>query len=667
MFRTRGSGGRGPALLLTAAAVASVTNFAFHALGSRLLGPDNYSSLAALLALLVVVAVPVGAIQTAVTQASSTAPDGSAVDVVERVTRAGIVLLALGVALAIPIDHILRLHDAWGVALMAAWAAVACVSATAKGALLGRLCYTPVSIALVVSAAGRIAFAVALVPLLHVEGAMLATLLGESLAATVVVVAMRREGLLAMRGRPLRLRGSDATVVLGAQLGLWVLAGVTTMVGRRVLPESQAGDFAAASTITGAATFLPLAVATAFFPRFARSGSRAALNQALALAAVLGGGAALALSVAPVQFVHLLAGRAFGADAVVVAMLALASTLVGCVGVAVFFLLARRHPAALAVWIGAGVASAATLVVRDARVLAGVALVTAMMSAAVVIYAAYRSTTLTRDDEIGIVLPPPSRFLTVVVPTYNSGVRLRPTVDALCRSLDATGWSYEVIVVVDGSVDRSERSLTGCGEHVVVDRSLVNEGKGAALRRGFAAARGEYVGFVDGDGDIDVEVVRRLARACERPGVWAAIASKHAAGADVQMSVVRRSLSHGYRNLVRLLFGLDISDTQCGAKVFSRGGLEQALPWARERGFALDVELLGLGRRLRLGEVVELPVRLRRETNVTTVSARDVLRTLEETLRVWGRVHDAPMVVTVGDTSVTVAAGAPVTADASGA
>jgi hypothetical protein len=378
------------------------------------------------------------------------------------------------------------------------------------------------------------------------------------------------------------------------------------------------------------------------------------LQQALGLAAALGGSAALALTVAPTQFVQLLAGRSFAADPVVVGMLAAASALVGCTGVAVFFLLARRHPAALGAWLGALVAIAAALVVRDARVLATVALVATALAAAVVVLSAYRASRSGALDAQRVRMPDADRLLSVVVPTYNGGERLRPTVDALCRSLDATGWSYEVIVAVDGSIDGSADSLAGCDPSVVVDRSVVNEGKGAAVRRGFAQARGELVGFIDGDGDIDVEIVRRLARACAAPGVWAAIASKHTDGAEVRMSVRRRGLSRGYRRIVRLLFGLDVTDTQCGAKVFARTGLERALPFARERGFALDVELLGLGRRLGLGQVVELPVRLRRETNLTTVSARDVLRTLEETLRVWSRVQDTPVVVTVPE-GVTLA------------
>jgi len=647
-------GFRGPSALLGAAVFASVGNFAFHAVGSRMLGPTDYPSLAALMALLVIIAVPVGAVQTSVTQASAASPRASAVVTVEHATRAGVVLLFVGLGLAVPLDHLLRLHDAWGVALMAAWAAVACVGAVAKGALLGRLRYAPVSLSLVTGVVGRVLLGLALIPLLHVEGAMLATLGGEIFASLVAVGAMRGE-LLALRAPGFRPRGSDATIALLAQLGLWVLAGMTTIVGRRVLPAGQAGDFAAASTVTNAAAFLPLAVATAYFPKFTRDGSRAILRRALVLAAVLAGAAGGLLVVVPTRAVHALAGGSFGADPAVVAMLAAQSACVGCVGVAMFFLLARRSASALTVWIGAGLTVVGACSVRDARSLSVVALVTAAVAGACTITSAYRATVRRSTRDLTLAMPDPDRLVTVVVPSYNGGTHLRPTVEALCGSLDATQWRYEVIVVVDGSTDGSEATLEGISPDVVVDCSQINEGKGAALRRGFARARGVYVGFVDGDGDIDVDIVRRLARACQTPGVWAAIASKHTAGADVRMSLTRATLSRAYRRLVRLLFNLDVSDTQCGAKMFSRRGLEQVLPWAHERGFAFDVELLGLGRRFGVGAIVELPVRLRHETGRTTVSARHVVRTLEQTLRVWGRVLDAPTAITVSEPTITFA------------
>jgi dolichyl-phosphate beta-glucosyltransferase len=281
-------------------------------------------------------------------------------------------------------------------------------------------------------------------------------------------------------------------------------------------------------------------------------------------------------------------------------------------------------------------------------------LVSATCAAIATVTAAIRATVPVADHDGTELLTPADRFVSVVVPSYNSGASLRTTVASLCRSLDAMPWSYEVIVEIDGSTDGSGTTLAELSPHVVVDEALVNAGKGAALRRGFTQARGQYIGFIDGDGDIDVEIVRRLVAACDRPGVWAAIASKRATGADVRMSFSRSTLSRGYRQLVRMLFGLDISDTQCGAKVFSRSGLEQALPWSREHGFALDVELLGLGRRLGLGDVVELPVTLRRTAGSTTVSARRVLRTLEETLRVWSRVIDAPSALTLTDSTITM-------------
>jgi len=258
-----------------------------------------------------------------------------------------------------------------------------------------------------------------------------------------------------------------------------------------------------------------------------------------------------------------------------------------------------------------------------------------------------------RDEAAEVPFAPPEIDLSIVVPTFNAGDRLRPTVEAVVTTMRRTNWTYEVIVSVDGSTDGSERSLAGFPPHVVVHVSDVNQGKGAALSRGFRLARGRYVGFIDGDGDIDPSVLVALATECSRPGVWAAIASKHRNGAKVRMSAARSLLSRGYRLLVRLLFGLDVSDTQCGAKVFERGALAQTLAWSREEGFAFDVEVLALGHRFRLGTIAEVPVRLSRRRGRSTVSTAAVARTLRETLRIWGRVLDIPVVVTAPDTGIS--------------
>lgn len=644
---------RGPAILIAAAAVSSAGNFAFHATASRMLGPGAYSTVAALLAMLVVVAVPIGAVQTAVTQASANSSGASAVPTMGRSAYVGAAILAVGVALAAPLNSLLHLHDPTAVALASAWAAVACVGAVAKGSLLGRLRYGPVAGALLAGASVRLALGAVLIPWFGVDGAMLATVAGETCAALIAVSAMRGD-LLELRGDALRPRGTDATIALAAQLGLWTLVGITTMVGRRVLPAEQAGDFAAASTIASAATFLPFTAAVAFLPHFARDGSRAPLRRALTLSAVLGGGAAAALVVAPQRAVHLLAGRSFDADPLVVAPLAIGCALVGCTGVAVFFLIARRRAAALAVWPGAAGVALGAFVAHDARALALVGLCAAAIAATTTITAALRVAAEAHDEEVEVALPPQEVDLSVVVPTFNGGDRLRPAVEAVVATLQRTGWTYEVIVAVDGSTDGSERTLAALPREVAVTFAAVNEGKGAALNRGFRLARGRLVGFVDGDGDIDPSVLIPLAAECTRPGVWAAIASKHRAGAEVHMSAPRAVLSRGYRLLVRLLFGLDVSDTQCGAKVFERDALGTTLAWSRERGFAFDVELLALGHRFALGEIAEVPVRLSRTGGRSTVSATAVLRTLRETLRVWGRVLDTPVVVTAPDTGISV-------------
>ena len=104
------------------------------------------------------------------------------------------------------------------------------------------------------------------------------------------------------------------------------------------------------------------------------------------------------------------------------------------------------------------------------------------------------------------VLPDPVLDVSIVVPYYNPGRRLRDTVEQMVRVLDASGKTFEIITVSDGSTDGSPFTLDGFPESVVRRKSFAtNVGKGHALRAGLAMGRGRYLGFIDADGDISPE------------------------------------------------------------------------------------------------------------------------------------------------------------------
>lgn len=232
----------------------------------------------------------------------------------------------------------------------------------------------------------------------------------------------------------------------------------------------------------------------------------------------------------------------------------------------------------------------------------------------------------------------PAVELTVVVPFYNPGPALRGTIEALLSHLTAERIAFEVVAVSDGSTDGSERSLEGL-DRVRVIACPVNQGKGAALHLGFAAARGAWVGFIDADGDIDpvhLTEYLRLARDGGHAGVYAD--KTHAASASAS-SRVRKLMSACYSAFVSLLFLLGVRDTQTGCKVLRRDVLAALLPQMRERRFAFDLELFVAARAAGIRDFVAAPVRLSERVAGSTVTARAVLRTFRDTFVIFGRLH----------------------------
>jgi glycosyltransferase involved in cell wall biosynthesis len=165
--------------------------------------------------------------------------------------------------------------------------------------------------------------------------------------------------------------------------------------------------------------------------------------------------------------------------------------------------------------------------------------------------------------------------LTWFFPAHNEEANLEPLVDEAMATLPTLAETWEIVVVDDGSRDRTaeiaERLAAAHPDLVRVVHHPANRGYGAALRSGFAAARYELVAFTDGDRQFRVEDVGRLtARMAERdaPDV---VVGYRIRRAD---PLVRTVYARLYRLANRIFFGLRVRDVDCACKLFRREALD---------------------------------------------------------------------------------------------
>ncbi|HEY9856419.1 MAG TPA: dolichyl-phosphate beta-glucosyltransferase [Stenomitos sp.] len=239
-------------------------------------------------------------------------------------------------------------------------------------------------------------------------------------------------------------------------------------------------------------------------------------------------------------------------------------------------------------------------------------------------------------------------FLSIVVPAYNEALRLGPTLKAIERHLD--GRSYEILVVDDGS--RDETGVVAAGYPCVqVLRQEPNQGKGAAVRRGMLAARGEWVLFSDADLSTPIEEFETLMQAAERTGAPVAIASRGLWQARIEVSqpLYRVLMGKIYNLMVQVILLPGIWDTQCGFKLFEREAARAIFARTSLDGFGFDAESLYIARRLGY-RIVEVPVRWRNDPDTKVSAWRDSLRMFRELWRIR-RLHRKlrPPVPPVGD------------------
>jgi glycosyltransferase involved in cell wall biosynthesis len=238
---------------------------------------------------------------------------------------------------------------------------------------------------------------------------------------------------------------------------------------------------------------------------------------------------------------------------------------------------------------------------------------------------------------------PSGPLVTVVVPVYNGGDEIVTNVDAIRRVVcdGLPDEDVEVIVVSDGSIDGSaERLLESRGENGIrvihYDRNL---GKGYAVKAGALASHGQWVALVDADLDLDPTSIPSYLTLARDDALDFAIGSKRHPASVVHYPPSRRAASWCYQQLNRLLFRLDVRDTQVGLKVFSRRVADEVLPLLLVKRYAFDLELLAVATSLGYDRIRELPIQLDYRFTGSGVRSFAVLGALWDTGAIFYRLR----------------------------
>lgn len=210
--------------------------------------------------------------------------------------------------------------------------------------------------------------------------------------------------------------------------------------------------------------------------------------------------------------------------------------------------------------------------------------------------------------------------ISIIIPVYKQEKTIKRDVESVLDALSTLSTPFEVIPVIDGDLDGSRieaGKVKNKRVHVVGYKT--NHGKGYAVRYGFAHATGDVVGFMDAGGDLKASALPLMIAQFLYQKADVVIGSKRHPDSKVIYPWIRKVYSWGYQKIVKLLFGLDVTDTQVGMKLYRRKVLEDVLPRLLVKQFAFDIEILAVAYHLGYTKIFESPVEITLNMNTSSI------------------------------------------------
>lgn len=218
--------------------------------------------------------------------------------------------------------------------------------------------------------------------------------------------------------------------------------------------------------------------------------------------------------------------------------------------------------------------------------------------------------------------------LSVIIPAYNEEKNIKTTIQNLCKYLDNIGISFEIMIIDDGSSDRTSnqvedmQSSDNYQKDIQLRKNISNKGKGYSVRRGVLESKGKIIVFMDADLAYELDTIQTMYEAVLR-GYQVVIGSRNLPQSKMNAKVpILRSISGKvYSWIIQLLMFQGISDTQCGIKSFDGQIAKELFSHITINDFGFDVELLFLAKKYNYS-ILSIPVTMvnhRRESRVNVI------------------------------------------------
>lgn len=232
--------------------------------------------------------------------------------------------------------------------------------------------------------------------------------------------------------------------------------------------------------------------------------------------------------------------------------------------------------------------------------------------------------------------------LSVVMPAYNEGEHIYQNLQKTEEIIENFCDSFEIICVNDGSLDNTREEIrkaeSDC-KHVKCVTYETNAGKGHAIKKGVEVAQGEYIAFLDADLDLSPDHLQDFLMEIKKQNADIAIGSKMHPESVLEYPWLRKLVSRGYYIMLRILFRLNVHDTQTGVKLFRTEILSDVIDEVETSGFAYDIEILALANELG-AKIIERPVTIHftRESGFTRIKIKDIYMVFVDTFKIKKKV-----------------------------